>query len=94
MSALYFSWDPSKAPSNLKKHAVSFEEASSVFRDPLAQVLPDPAHDGGEDRALLIGHSASARLLLVVFVETPGALRIISAREPSARERREHEEHS
>jgi uncharacterized DUF497 family protein len=60
----------------------------------MAQVLPDSLHSDEERRALLVGHAASGRLLLVVFTETDDRVRIISARETSARERREYEEHS
>jgi uncharacterized DUF497 family protein len=94
MKALHFTWDPKKATANLRKHGVSFEEASTAFRNPLATVLPDPTHSGQEERLLIIGHSAAGRLLLVVFTERVDRIRIISARETSARERREYEEHS
>jgi hypothetical protein len=60
----------------------------------LAKVLPDPTHSEREQRSLIIGHSAGGRLLLVVFTERADRIRIISARDASARERREYEEHS
>jgi len=94
MKDLHFTWDPKKATANLRKHGVSFEEASTAFRNPLSTVLPDPTHSGEEERLLIIGHSATGRLLLVVFTERVERIRIISARETSARERREYEEHS
>jgi uncharacterized DUF497 family protein len=94
MDELQFTWDPGKAAANLSKHGVSFEDASSVFRNPLAKVLPDPTHSEQEQRSLVIGHSAAGRLLLVVFTEADNRIRIISARDASARERREYEEHS
>ena len=94
MDDLQFTWDPAKAAANLGKHRVSFEDASTLFRNPLAKVLPDPTHSEHECRSLIIGHSAGGRLLLVVFAETIDRIRIISAREASARERREYEEHS
>ena len=94
MDDLVFRWDPNKAASNLKKHGVSLEEASTVFRNPLAKVLPDPTHSEQEQRSLIIGHSAGGRLLLVVFTESDDRIRIISARDASARERCEYEEHS
>jgi len=94
MNDLHFTWDPTKEASNLKKHGVSFDEGSTLFRDPLATVLPDPTHSRWEERLLIIGHSAAGRLLLVVFAERTDRLRIISARETSARERLEYEEHS
>ncbi len=94
MDELQFTWDPGKAAANLSKHGVSFEDASSVFRNPLAKVLPDPTHGEHEQRSLIIGHSVAGRLLLVVFTEADDRIRIISARDASAREHREYEEHS
>ena len=94
MSQIAFSWDPVKADINVRKHGVAFDEATSVFRNPLARVLPDPTSPKGEDRAIIVGHSEQGRLLLVVFTERDGRLRIISARPVSRRERREYEEHS
>jgi len=94
MDDLHFAWDPGKAAANLRKHGVSFEDASTVFRSRLAKVLPDPTHSEQEQRSLILGHSAEGHLLLVVFTETEERIRIISARDASARERREYEEHS
>ena len=94
MDDVQFTWDPGKAAANLSKHGVSFEDASSVFRNPLAKVLPPPTHSEQEQRLLIIGHSAGGRLLLVVFTESADRIRIISARDTSARERREYEEQS
>jgi uncharacterized DUF497 family protein len=94
MDDVQFTWDPGKAAANLSKHGVSFEDASTVFRNPLAKVLPDPTHSEQEQRSLIIGHSAGGRLLLVVFTESGDRIRIISARDTSVRERREYEEHS
>jgi uncharacterized DUF497 family protein len=94
MGDLQFTWDPAKAAANLRKHGVGFEDASTVFRNPLAKVLPDPTHNEMEQRSLILGHSSGGRLLLVVFTETEERIRIISARDASARERHEYEEHS
>jgi len=94
MTDLAFAWDPAKAATNLRKHGVSFDEASSVFRNPLAKILAEPTRHEGEDRAIMIGHSDRGRMLLVVFTEQAGRPRIIGAREASRRERREYEEHS
>jgi uncharacterized DUF497 family protein len=94
MDDLRFTWDAAKARANLAKHGVSFEDASTVFRNPLAKVLPDPTHSEHELRSLIIGHSAGGRLLLVVFTEADDRIRIISARDASARERGGYEEHS
>ena len=94
MDDLQFTWDPAKAAGNLRKHGVSFQDASTVFRNPLAKVLPDPTHSEHELRSLIVGHSEGGRLLMVVFTETEDRIRIISVRDASARERREYEEHS
>ena len=67
-----FEWDPSKAAANLRAHGVSFEEAVTVFQDPLAKIHPDPDHSESERREILIGRSAQARLLLVAFTDRQG----------------------
>jgi len=84
-----FEWDPSKAAANLKKHGVSFEEAQSVFYDEFAVQFFDEAHSSDEDRFLMLGLSAMARLLIVCHCEREDGdvLRIISARRATARER-------
>ena len=61
-----FTWDPKKAASNLKKHGVSLVEAASVFADPLAAMLDDELDP---ERAILVGHAETGRVLLVVFIE-------------------------
>jgi uncharacterized DUF497 family protein len=92
MEAPTFEWDPAKAAANVKTHGVSFEEAATVFQDPLAKIHPDPDHSVSEPREILIGHSARARLLLVAFTDRQGKIRLISAREVTRRERRDYEE--
>jgi uncharacterized protein len=82
-----FEWDFAKAGSNLTKHGVSFEEASSVFADELAYTFPDPDHSVGEHRHLTFGMSYAGRLLAVISTERPGGLRIISARKATRHER-------
>ena len=84
---LTFEWNASKAAANKRKHRVSFEEAATAFLDPLAQVFDDPDHGRDEQRFLLVGVSAMSRLLLVVHVERGDALRIVSARLATKRER-------
>jgi uncharacterized protein len=86
-----FQWDATKAASNRKKHGVSFEEAATVFADPLAFIFDDEMHSTGEVRELIIGHSNRNRLLVVAFTERPPAIRLISARVATAKERREYE---
>jgi uncharacterized DUF497 family protein len=86
-----FEWDDDKAARNLAKHGVAFEEAETVFDDPLAGIAPDPDHSAGEVREILAGCSAAGRILLVSFTERQDILRIISARELTASERRLYE---
>jgi hypothetical protein len=60
-----YEWDAEKAKANLRKHDVSFEDAATVFLDPLALTFPDPDHSGGEKREITIGHSAKHRVVFV-----------------------------
>jgi uncharacterized protein len=89
-----FEWDDAKAESNLAKHGVSFDEALTVFDDPLAAIFDDEHHSVGERREIIIGHSDRGRLVLVCFVERPDRVRIISARPATRRERTGYEENS
>ena len=89
---LAFEWDPRKAGQNLKKHGVSFEEASTVFADPLALTIPDPLHSEEEDRFITLGESRRRRLLVVVFTERGEKIRLIRARVATRRERKDYEE--
>jgi uncharacterized DUF497 family protein len=89
-----FEWEAEKAAENLKKHGVAFDEALTVFADPLANIFADPDHSGDERRELLIGHSARQRLLLVSFTDRGRRTRIIGARRATARERRDYEQNS
>lgn len=70
-----FEWDPVKAASNLGKHKVSFDEAVTVFRDPLARIVDDPDHSTEERREIAIGHSLLNRLLFVFFYGARGGQR-------------------
>ena len=90
--ALEFEWDPQKAATNAIKHKVSFEEAATVFGDPLGRILPDPRHSFEEDRLVLLGNSESRRLVAVMYVERGKKIRIISARLATRRERKNYEE--
>lgn len=87
-----FEWDESKATANLKKHSVSFEEAKTVFSNPLAVIFDDEAHSVGEKGEIIIGHSRNDRLLLISFTERPNAIRVISACLATRREREEYEQ--
>jgi uncharacterized DUF497 family protein len=84
-----FVWNPKKADSNLRKHGVSFEEASSSFADPLAAYYPDTLH---KERFILIGYSELRRLLYVVHAEVQqDVIRIISARRATKHEKKHYE---
>ena len=88
-----FQWDAKKAISNLGKHGVTFQEAETVFRDPLAILFPDPDHSIGEKREIIVGYSDSGQLLVVSFTERAvDSIRIISARRADNAERRKHEQ--
>jgi uncharacterized DUF497 family protein len=87
-----FEWDDSKADTNLNKHGVSFEEAKTVFVNPLAVIFNDEMHSSmNEQREIIIGHSRQNRLLLVSFTERSNTIRIISARLATRREREDYE---
>jgi uncharacterized protein len=90
--ALSFEWDANKAKQNLKKHGVSFREASTVFADSLARTIHDPLHSEDEDRFVNLGESNRGRLLVVVFTDRGDSIRIISARVATRRERKDYEE--
>lgn len=87
-----FTWDATKAASNLRKHGVSFEEASTVFRDALSATGLDPDHSVEERRFVTFGNSSHGRLLAVAHTEGDDILRIISARLVTKQERRTYEE--
>lgn len=87
-----FDWDPEKAQWNVRKHGVSFEDASTVFGDSLALLMRDPDHSLDEERYLLLGMSIRERLLVVAFAERPPLTRLISARRATRIERRKYEE--
>lgn len=87
-----FEWDTQKAASNLRTHGVGFDEASTVFGDPLALLMPDPDHSVEETRYILLGRSNRQRLLVIAFAERPPRTRLISARRATRRERSKYEE--
>lgn len=89
---MHFDWDLRKAKSNLKKHALSFEEAATVFYDPLSATFDDPDHSSEEGRFVTVGYSSRNRLCIVVHTDREDTLRIISARQATAQERNRHEE--
>ncbi len=95
---LVFEWDDSKAKGNLTKHGVTFDEAKTIFGDPLVLTFPDDKHSDTEDRFISIGHSSRLRVLLVVHTEHDFGdelvIRIISSRRAKTAERRTYEEYS
>lgn len=84
-------WDSRKAARNRAKHGISFEEAATVFGDPLGRIVDDPRHSEGEQRYVLLGHSQEQRLVAVMFTERDEAIRIISARLATQQERKDYE---
>jgi len=86
-----FEWNPDKSEANLKKHGISFHEASTVFDDPLAITFNDPDHSIREHRFLTFGYSRMSQLLVVIHTERHGKTRIISARRATRQERKIYE---
>ena len=87
-----FEWDPEKAATNLRKHDVSFVEASTVFEDTLSTTFPDSDHSIGERRYVIIGMSKLGYLLVVSHTDRADVVRIISARKANRSERRFYEQ--
>ena len=87
-----FEWDPKKAAKNLRTHGVLFNEAATVFGDPLGTTVPDPDHSLAEDRYITVGMSSRRRLLMVAHTERGERIRIINARELTRAERDAYEE--
>lgn len=88
---MHFEWDSAKAAGNLIKHRVSFDEASTVFGDPLAISIDDPDHSSDEARFITTGLSTARRLLVVAHSYREGRIRIITARSANSRERKQYE---
>jgi uncharacterized DUF497 family protein len=89
---VHFEWDSVKAAQNLRKHRVSFQEASSIFYDPLAVTGADPDHSEDEERLVTFGLSSAGRFLVVAHTQRAEAIRVISARIATQSERRIYEE--
>lgn len=87
-----FTWDESKAARKVVKHGVSFEEAATVFGDPLSDTFEDPDHSTEERRFIIIGTSENGRILVIGHTDNGETVRIINAREPTRIERRFYEE--
>lgn len=86
-----FEWNTQKAEINLRKHGISFEEAKTVFNDPLYIDFYDPDHSDTEHRYLIIGGSLKGHLLIVSYTERDNTCRIISARKATRKEQRAYE---
>ncbi|GCL54329.1 hypothetical protein NIES3806_16680 [Microcystis aeruginosa NIES-3806] len=89
---MQFEWNKNKAVKNLSKQGVSFEEAKTVFDDPLYVDFYDPEHSESEERYLIVGESDRGRLLIVSYTERGDVIRLISAREVTQTEREAYEE--
>jgi len=92
MAEPIFEWDPAKAAANLLQHGVSFEDAATVFLDPLAKIHADPDHSAIERRDIIVGHSLRGQLLVVSFTNRGSKIRLISARPTTRHERHDYEE--
>jgi len=90
--ALRFEWDSKKALSNRRRHGITFEEASTIFGDPLSSTIHEPAHSIGEDRFISVGTSVNDKLIVVVHADRDDIIRIISARKATKNERRQYEQ--
>ena len=88
---MQFEWDQKEAAANLAKHGVAFEEASTVFGDPLALSFSDPEHSYDEHRFLTFGLSSSGRELVLCHTGSGDTIRLISARRMTAREQDDYE---
>jgi len=86
-----FEWDRDKERRNIKKHKISFDEAVTVFYDPLSATFADPDHSIAEDRFITVGYSSQGRLFVVSHAERGDVIRIISARPATISERKKHE---
>jgi len=92
---LIFEWDKNKAGINFQKHKVSFNEAMTVFYNPLSKIFDDEIHSIREKREIIIGHSGNGRILIVIFTEKKqNLIRLISARAATTKERKEYEENT
>ena len=92
MRMMQFDWDETTAASNVRTYHIAFEDATTVFDDPLAVIFFNENRVEDDVRELIIGHAATHHLLVVVFAERRGVLRIIGARRATPRERKYHDE--
>jgi len=87
-----YEWHSAKAKINLKKHRLSFDEAATVFLDPMALTFPDPFHSGDEEREITIGYTTRRQVIFVAHCQRGDRIRIVSARKATRKERRQYEE--
>jgi uncharacterized DUF497 family protein len=87
-----FDWNPDKAVLNFEKHGISFQEAATVFNDPLSMTFPDPDHSIGESRYVIIGLSRFGELLVIAHTDREEKVRIISARKATRQEKKFYEQ--
>ena len=92
MAQVIFEWDPGKARRNRRKHRITFEEAITVFDDPISAMYRDPDHSEYEERFFTVGLSSADRVLIVAHIEEDERIRIISARKATPNERKIYEE--
>jgi uncharacterized DUF497 family protein len=92
LDSVTFEWDARKAGANFKKHGIGFEDAATVFLDPLAMTFTDPDHWLEEHREITIGCTIKAYLVFVSHCQRGERIRIISARLATRRERKQYEE--
>ena len=89
---MQFEWDENKGRQNLSKHGVSFEEATTIFDDPLYVDFYDPDHSENEERYLIVGQSNRGRILILSYTERGNKIRLISVREVTPQERKTYEQ--
>ena len=89
---MVYEWHAAKAKANIQKHGVSFDEAATVFLDPLALTFPDTYHSGGEQREITIGYTAGDQVVFVSHCQRGNRVRIISARKATRKESGQYEE--
>jgi uncharacterized DUF497 family protein len=87
-----FEWNAEKAKVNRRKHRISFEDAATVFLDPLALTFPDPDHSSGEEREITVGRTTGQQIVFVSHCPRGDRVRIISARKTTRGERKQYEE--
>lgn len=90
--SLEFEWDAKKAEANRAIHGIDFEEALTVFRDPLARIFDDEEHSDEEPREIIVGHSVKQRLIVACFTARGARVRVISARKATRLERKDYGE--